>query len=44
VNLFFSAALFALLALFYRLSLAPLGELLERREKKILQVVTEEVE
>ena len=44
VNLLFSAALLALLALFYRLSLGPLGELLQRREKEILQVVTKEVE
>jgi ABC-2 type transport system permease protein len=44
VNLFCSAALFALLALFYRLSLRPLGELLQRREKEILQVVTKEIE
>jgi hypothetical protein len=44
VNLFFSATLFALLALFYRLSLSPLGELLQRREKEILEVVTKEVE
>lgn len=44
VNLLFSAALLALLALFYRLSLGPLGELLQRREKQILQVVTKEVE
>ncbi|MFC1794888.1 hypothetical protein ACFL3Q_15035, partial [Planctomycetota bacterium] len=44
VNLLFSAALLALLALFYRLSLSPLGELLQRREKDILQVVTKEIE
>ena len=44
VNLFFSAALLALLAFFYRLSLGPLGELLQRREKEILEVVTKEVE
>ena len=44
VNLFFSAVLLALLAFFYRLSLGPLGELLQRREKEILQVVTKEVE
>ena len=44
VNLLFSAALLALLALFYRLSLGPLGDLLQRREKEILQVVTKEVE
>ena len=44
VNLFCSAALFALLAFFYRLSLGPLGELLQRREKQILEVVTKEIE
>jgi hypothetical protein len=44
VNLVFSAALLALLALFYRLSLGPLGELLQRREKEILDVVTKEIE
>jgi ABC-2 type transport system permease protein len=44
VNLFFSAVLFALLAFFYHLSLAPLGELMQRREKEILQVVTKEIE
>jgi len=44
VNLLFSAVLLALLALLYRLSLAPCGDLLQQREKKILQVVTEEVE
>ncbi len=44
VNLLLSAVLAALLALLYGLSLAPCGELLQRREKKILQVVTEEVE
>jgi len=44
VNLLLSALLSGLLVLFYRLSLAPLGSLLERREKQILQVVTEEVE
>ena len=44
VNLFFSAALLALLALFYRLSLGPLGEQLQRREKVILEIVTKEVE
>jgi hypothetical protein len=44
VNLLFSAVLFALLAFFYRLSLGPLGELLQRREKEILQIVTKEVE
>ena len=44
VNLFYSAALLALLAFFYRLSLGPLGELLQRREKEILQVVTKEIE
>ncbi|HUV67506.1 MAG TPA: hypothetical protein VMW24_26680 [Sedimentisphaerales bacterium] len=44
VNLLFSAVLVGLLAPLYRLSLAPLGKLLQRREKHILQVVTEEVE
>jgi hypothetical protein len=44
VNLLLSALLAGLLVFFYRLSLAPLGNLLERREKQILQVVTEEVE
>ncbi len=44
MNLFFSAALLALMALFYWLSLGPLGELLQRREKEILQIVTKEVE
>jgi ABC-2 type transport system permease protein len=44
VNLFFSVVLLALLAFFYRLSLGPLGELLQRREKEILQVVTKEIE
>ena len=44
VNLLFSAALLALLAIFYQLSLGPLGNLLQRREKEILQLVTKEVE
>jgi len=44
VNLFFSAVLLALLAFFYLLSLGPLGVLLQRREKEILQVVTKEIE
>jgi ABC-2 type transport system permease protein len=44
VNLLFSAALFALMALFYWLSLPHLGDLLQRREKEILQVVTKEIE
>jgi hypothetical protein len=44
VNLLFSAVLFVLLALLYQLSLNPLGELLQRREKEILEVVTKEIE
>jgi len=44
VNLLFSAILLALLAFFYRLSLGPLGELLQRRERQILEVVTKEIE
>jgi hypothetical protein len=43
-NLFFSVALLGLLVFFYRLSLNPLGNLLQKREKDILQVVTQEVE
>jgi ABC-2 type transport system permease protein len=44
VNLLFSAVLLALMAFFYRLSLPSLGELLQRREQKILEVVTKEIE
>lgn len=43
-NLLLSAVLLGLLIFFYRLSLAPLGNLLQKREKDILQVVTQEVE
>jgi len=43
-NLFLSVILLVLFTLFYRLSLARLGDLLQRREKEILQVVTREVE
>jgi len=42
--LFFSIVLLALLVFFYRLSLPSLGNLLQQREIKILQVVTKEVE
>ncbi|UCG58561.1 MAG: hypothetical protein JSU70_03430 [Phycisphaerales bacterium] len=44
VNLFFSVALLAALVVFYRLSLSNLGRLMQRREKEILEVVTQEVE
>jgi ABC-2 type transport system permease protein len=44
VNLLCSVLLVGLFALLYGVSLAPLGELLQRHEKRILQVVTEEVE
>jgi hypothetical protein len=44
VNLVLSAVLLAFFALFYRLSLPSLGNLLQQREKAILQVVTHEVE
>jgi ABC-2 type transport system permease protein len=44
VNLLFSAILLGLLVLLYRLSLVPLGKLLLRHEKQILQAVTEKVE
>ncbi len=43
-NVLLSVVLLGLLILLYRLSLAPLGDLLQRREKKILEVVTQEVE
>jgi ABC-2 type transport system permease protein len=43
-NLLFSVAELALLVLLYRLSLPALGGLLQRREKQILQAVTQEVE
>jgi len=36
--------LLALLVFFYRLSLSPTGELLQRREKQILEIVTKEIE
>lgn len=44
VNLVLSMVLLALLVFFYKLSLPSLGKLLLRREKQILQVVTEKVE
>jgi len=44
VNLLFSAVLTGLFGLLYKLSLVPLGELLQRRERQILEVVTKEVE
>jgi len=44
INLVSSAVIMALLALFYLLSLNPLGELLQRREREILEVVTKEIE
>jgi ABC-2 type transport system permease protein len=43
-NLLLSAVLLAILVFLYRLSLNPLGNLLQQREKEILQVVTREVE
>jgi ABC-2 type transport system permease protein len=43
-NLLFSVAELAILAVLYRLSLPSLGELLQQRERKILQAVTQEVE
>lgn len=43
-NLLLSVILLALLIFFYRLSLNPLGNFMQRREKDILQVVTQEVE
>ncbi len=43
-NLLLSMILLALLIFFYRLSLNPLGNFMQQREKDILQVVTQEVE
>jgi len=43
-NLLLSVILLALLVFLYRLSLNPLGNFMQRREKDILQVVTREVE
>ena len=44
VNALASLLLAALVALIYRLSLAALGDLLQQREKEILQIVSQEVE
>lgn len=44
INILLSAALLGLIILFYRMTLTPLGDLLQQREKKILEVVTQEVE
>ncbi len=44
VNLILSFMLVAVLALVYWLTLAPLGRLLQRRETRILEIVTVEVE
>ncbi|NQT04182.1 MAG: ABC transporter permease [Planctomycetes bacterium] len=44
VNLLLSTVMLGLLVFFYRLSLPGLGNLMQRREKQILQVVTAEVE
>jgi ABC-2 type transport system permease protein len=44
VNMALALLLLALAAVVYRLSLAPLGQLLERREKAILLVVSQEIE
>jgi len=43
-NFIFSVILVSMIALFYWLSLGPLGKLLQSREKKILEVVTREIE
>jgi hypothetical protein len=44
INLLLSLAIVAALVFLYQLSLDGLGELLERREQAILQIVTQEVE
>jgi hypothetical protein len=43
-NLLFSLIILAIVSFCYRLSLNGLGDLLQRREKEILRVVTQEVE
>jgi hypothetical protein len=43
-NLLFSLLILAIVSFCYRLSLKGLGDLLQRREKEILRVVTQEVE
>jgi hypothetical protein len=43
-NLVVSVVVLILLTLLYRFSLDPLGEMLQRRERQILDVVTQEVE
>jgi ABC-2 type transport system permease protein len=43
-NILLSAVLLGLIILLYKVSLTPLGGLLQQREKKILEVVTQEVE
>jgi hypothetical protein len=43
-NLLVSALVFGILAFFYRLSLHSLGDLLQHREKQILDIVTKEIE
>jgi ABC-2 type transport system permease protein len=43
-NILLSAVLLGVLVVLYCLSLAPLGNLLQQREKKILEVVTREIE
>jgi len=44
INLIASALVLVVLALLYGLSLNPLGDLLQRREQRILEIVTQEVE
>ncbi len=44
INILLSAVLLGLIILLYRMSLAPLADLLQQRERKILDVVTQEVE
>lgn len=43
-NILFSAVLLGLFFVLYRVSLAPLGRLFQQREKKILEIVTQEIE
>jgi ABC-2 type transport system permease protein len=44
VNILFSMILLILLVFFYQLTLRSIGDLLQHREKKILQIVTQQIE
>ena len=44
INLVLSAILLVIIVFFYRFSLTHLGNLLQKREKRILDIVTREIE